>query len=434
MKRIALFSILVAIVFAFGCQKEESEPEDEDFPLLGDDDDDDDITVPPGDDDSTDDDDDGDDDSDDDSDDDADDDADDDTDDDADDDADDDTVEPEAHADGWVLGESREGDKPFAGRLQDGVIETVLVPDSGNVTLHAMDFADETWGVAVGWNTNSMTGVAYKIQDDVWTAIPIDIPTLLGEWELRGVDVLAPGDAYLVGRQTVNPLGTIGLVLHFKNGIVSRMTLPNVSTNFRLNAIGMASETLGWTVGQNVVSGKGVILNWDGNDWQPSSYTLTENEVEFLDVAAVSNSNAFAVGYAKPSGELNVRGIAMRYSNLTWQKTGNFPEDGENWTLSNINAQGADDAVCFTSKFDKMEHWHYEDGTWDRRSYGFDLPANGYITGASLVDFDNGLVGFASVSDNAGLVFERIDGVWFTVDPFPENMGRIRDVFTFAVE
>ncbi|MCL4234041.1 MAG: hypothetical protein KJ042_05945 [Deltaproteobacteria bacterium] len=426
MKQFVLYSLLVAMLLAIGCQKEESEPEDEEFPVIGDDDDsDDDVFVPPGDDDS-----------DDDStgDDDNDDDSDDDGDDDTDDDADDDTVEPEAHADGWVLGESRTGAKPFAGRIQDGVIETVLVPDSGNVVLHAMDFADEGWGVAVGWNTNSKTGVAYKIQDDEWTAIPIDLPTLLGEWELRGVDVLAPGNAYIVGRQTVSPLGTIGLILHYQNGFVARMTIPNLSTNFRLNAIAMANEALGWAVGQNVVSGKGVILNWDGTDWEPSTYTLAENEVEFLDVVAVSNSNAFAVGSAKPSGEIHVRGIAMRYSNLTWQKSGNFPEDGESWRLSNLNAQGQDDVVTFTSKFNKMEHWHYVDGAWDRRSYGFDLPADGFVTGASLVDFDNGLVGFASATDNAGLVFERIDGVWFTVDPYPDNMGRIKDVFTFAVE
>ncbi len=425
MKQIAFLLLIVAVIVFLGCQKEESNPEDEEFPVIGDDDADDDIVVPPGDDD---DDSSGDDDSDDDAD---DDDSDDDN---SDDDGDDDTVVPEVRANGWVLGESRDGAKPFAGRVQGGTIETVLVPDSGNVILHAMDFSDETWGIAVGWNTNSKKGVAYKIQDDVWTAIPIDIPTLVGEWELRGVDVLAPGDAYLVGRQTTTLLGTIGLILHFKNGFVSRMTLPNVSTNFRLNAIGMASETLGWAVGQNVVSGKGVILNWDGNDWEPSAYTLAENEVEFLDIVAVSNSNAFAVGYAKPSGELNVRGIAMRYSNLTWNKSGNFPEDGENWRFANVSALSQDNVVCFTSKFDKMEHWHYVSGAWDRRSYGFDLPADGFVTGASLVDFDNGLVGFASVADNAGLVFERIDGVWFTVDPYPDNMGRIRDVFTFAVE
>jgi hypothetical protein len=66
--------------------------------------------------------------------------------------------------------------------------------------------------------------------------------------------------------------------------------------NGQLFGVAATSASNAWTVGQDVVNGKTIILHWNGTAWaQVTSPTLAGGSALYA-VAATSASNAWAVG------------------------------------------------------------------------------------------------------------------------------------------
>lgn len=189
--------------------------------------------------------------------------------------------------------------------------------------------ASNAW--AVGSATLSPTKtLAYHWTGSSWgSPVTSDNGTSTYGNELDGVAIDGSGGVWAVGWYG---MGTYSLPLLEKwNGTkfaLQTIYLPSGYTTGKLHAVSFSSSTNGWAVGEGANSSiqTALVYRWDGSNWtsstpsNPSGY----NNVFWNSIAAVSDSEAWAVGSKTMSGS-NITPTISHYTSANgWQEDTSF--------------------------------------------------------------------------------------------------------------
>jgi hypothetical protein len=166
---------------------------------------------------------------------------------------------------------------------------------------------------------------------------------------LRGVDVLSSHEAWAVGEfDPQNGAPTATLIAHWDGSAWQGTT----GGGGILTDVAALSRTDAWAVGYRLSAGRyrAVILHWNGKVWQ----WLPSSVGPLYGVAAISSGNAWAVGsQANPDGH-GSRSLVLHWNGTRWKRVAS-PNPGG---LSNANAFYSVDAVSATRIWAVGEYTH----------------------------------------------------------------------------
>jgi hypothetical protein len=203
--------------------------------------------------------------------------------------------------------------------------------------LTSVDAVSATDGWAVGGSGN---GLVERWNGSAWSVVAspnlLDPANSLSWATLSGVDAVSATDAFAVGESS-----SFGAIVERWNGTRwSRMTVPAV-TGGSLTAVKAFSGTNAIAVGEAKPTSRSrtLALRWNGAAWTevPSPSPGTRLSV-LNDVAAVSATDAWAVGYAQNLGG-NAFAAVLRWNGTAWNVAPAPPLS----TLSSVTALSATD-------------------------------------------------------------------------------------------
>jgi hypothetical protein len=242
-----------------------------------------------------------------------------------------------AAGDGWAVGWSQNGG--LVQHWNGTQLSVVASPDildhgspNNSAALNGVDALSTTSAFAVGTSAsyNSTDGllhkraVAERWNGSAWSTLTVPNPQVQNE--LNAVKAFSATDAWAVGRGGEDgALSGSTLALHWNGSAWSPAATPSPGTRDNiLSAVSATSPTDMWAVGYYRDQPYGnrmrhpLAVHWNGSAW---SLTPTPNVgavVTFLkDVAAVSATDAWAVGYADNGAGGNVA-VVMRWNGQAW--------------------------------------------------------------------------------------------------------------------
>jgi hypothetical protein len=146
-----------------------------------------------------------------------------------------------------------------------------------------------------------------------WTKWPI-----AGPGHLAAVDMFGSSEGWAVGSHV--PAGTSvprGLILRWTGRAWAQVPAPDLGPLW-LTGVSVRSADDVWAVGYRG-TGEAVALHWDGLEWQESKLGLdASGGTALYSVAAVSDREVWAVGYAWPRGKRE--GLALRFNGSVWER------------------------------------------------------------------------------------------------------------------
>lgn len=157
--------------------------------------------------------------------------------------------------------------------------------------------------------------------DGGWEVVPA--PPIDGQVSLNGVTALGPRDAWAVG--TVADGVTVRTVtLHWDGEAWTRVPSPNRTDESWLFSVDASGPDDVWAVGYDVDESRRhrtLVLHWDGEAWTvvPSPDPGAEGS-QLVDVAAVSPTEAWAVGSSTVEFPLLGETLALRWDGTRWAR------------------------------------------------------------------------------------------------------------------
>ncbi len=190
--------------------------------------------------------------------------------------------------------------------------------------------------------------------------------------ELTGVAALSASNAWVVG--STGAFGGEGtLIAHWNGKGWKRVASPSPGRGDTLTGVAATSSRDAWAVGGETGGGPRVeqqtlILHWNGKNWQRVHSPSPAPDCELLAVTATSARNAWAVGFADPSGgdarRVTVaRTLILHWNGRSWNRVPS-PNPDEGGHLTGVTATSAGNAwavgeVEFKAGFGNLFlHWN----------------------------------------------------------------------------
>ncbi len=174
-----------------------------------------------------------------------------------------------------------------------------------------------------------------------WKQMPSHFPGCLRAGDgLYGVSATSASDAWAVGRATSCIFGDEDtVILHWNGHTWSEVTSPDpgLFSNNILTGVTARSARDAWAVGAYSASDNGplqsLIVHWNGHSWTqvPSPNPLDES-IGLTSVAAVSATNAWAVGLATTGSFGSSQSLAFHWNGKSWQQARAPEELGQGLT------------------------------------------------------------------------------------------------------
>ena len=203
---------------------------------------------------------------------------------------------------------------------------------SGRFYHVAATSANDVWAVGLPggsiWHWNGSSWVSYPFSQG-----------------FQGVSAQSPADAWAVGGSSwFQPSSTVAY--HWNGKTWRRVPTPTPGATAWFNAVSATSPANAWAVGC-ICGGPGdlgfavpIIEHWNGKVWRRQLFNLPQNSGQFLAVAAISASNAWAVG-GTTKGAAN--GALIEHWNGTrWKRISPGTANGRGF-LQGVTATGPDD-------------------------------------------------------------------------------------------
>ncbi len=211
-------------------------------------------------------------------------------------------------------------------------------------------FIAMTFVIAVLFLAQPMLALA--VNTSSWKIVPspnLSIKSVSNN-TLHGVAALSDSDVWAVGNFLSSNNGAINETLteHWNGTAWTLISSPNVgSLGSSLQAVSAASSQDVWAVGvvqtsDNVNGNRTLIEHWNGNAWSVVPSPNPSNEGDNLTgVAALSATNAWAVGYFENNQMSALLPIILHWDGTAWSIFSNIPNIG--MVVEAITARSATD-------------------------------------------------------------------------------------------
>jgi hypothetical protein len=160
----------------------------------------------------------------------------------------------------------------------------------------------------------------------------------------NGVAARAAGDAWAVG--ATSQVGDVqAIAMHWNGRSWTRVPTPTLSGSGYLNAVVATSASNAWAVGQDGLApgstspGRPLIEHWNGRHWTVQGFPLPPGDGQFRAVAALSATNAWAVG------SVGSQTLVAHWNGAKWSRwvSPNLGAASTNW-LSGVTMIAANNA------------------------------------------------------------------------------------------
>ncbi|HYP39403.1 MAG TPA: S-layer homology domain-containing protein [Chloroflexia bacterium] len=252
---------------------------------------------------------------------------------------------------------------------------TVPVPDIPDSQLLSISgvATDDIWAAGViGIGSNAPIPLTMHWDGTQWSIIPNGQASA---GTLRAVSALTDGSVWAVGDKSAGVEGSQTLVMRLDGTEWRVVPSPNPILGYNnLKAVSLVSPTDGWAVGSYQDSTRlyhataPLTAHWDGIRWTSVPAPQVLNQTYLLDVSALANDDAWAVGFAATGGALGCcGGVIMHWDGTRW----NGPlANADARVLQGVMALAADDVWAVGSTMDGpggMRYgWsiHWDGGSW----------------------------------------------------------------------
>ena len=173
--------------------------------------------------------------------------------------------------------------------------------------------------------------------------------------QLFGVAATSAGNAWTVGQNVVNGKT---IILHWNGTAWAQVTSPTLAGGSALYAVAATSASNAWAVGgSNAPPGKTQILHWNGTAWKQVPSPTPKTGGALFGVTATSVNNAWAVGCAGNcfQGFGGIKTLILHWNGVAWKQVPS-PSPGNGSALSSVTAVSANSAwavgctaFCFLS-------------------------------------------------------------------------------------
>jgi hypothetical protein len=172
-----------------------------------------------------------------------------------------------------------------------------------------------------------------------WDGTSWSSATSLYGWYLNSVIAESPNDAWAAGLNEFAPEGAA--VLHWDGAHWTNTAIPGAAEYSNLFALSADSPTDAWAVGYNDRadgSSESFIVHWNGATWsQVSSPSPGSDSYQLLSVSAVSNTDAWAVGYSTDAtGALNA--FILHWDGSKWLQFASPTSTSDDAVLNAVSA------------------------------------------------------------------------------------------------
>ena len=168
---------------------------------------------------------------------------------------------------------------------------------------------------------------------------------------LPDVSALAPDSAWAVGYLAQTDVGpTVTVAEHWNGKSWTRVASPDPgSSDNVLDGVSDVARNAAWAVGFYQVGRtarfRTMIAAWDGKTWSKVASPDSPEPVNYLfDVASVSRSDAWAVGYDQASFSSRLRTLLLHWNGRTWSRVAS-PNPGHGsdslWAVAAQSARSA---------------------------------------------------------------------------------------------
>jgi hypothetical protein len=168
---------------------------------------------------------------------------------------------------------------------------------------------------------------------------------------LPDVSAIAPDSAWAVGYQAQTTVGpTVTVAEHWNGKSWARVASPDPGPSDNvLDGVSDVARNAAWAVGFYQVGRtarfKTMIAAWNGKTWSKvASPDSPEPDNYLFDVASVSRSDAWAVGYDQASLSSRLRTLLLRWNGRTWSRVAS-PNPGHGsdslWAVAAQSARSA---------------------------------------------------------------------------------------------
>ncbi len=218
--------------------------------------------------------------------------------------------------DAWAAGGSGNGLVERWNGTRWAVVASPDLLDHSNpsswATLNAVDAVSSTSAVAVGEGGGA---VAERFNGTSWSRSTVANGATVA---LKDVKALSPTDAWAVGRTTPTFNG-LTAARHFNGSTWAEVATPSPGTrdNWLLAVAGTSASDV-WAVGwsRNLPYGnrtkQSLIVHWNGSGWSQVPSPNFGSQTVLKDVAALSRTDAWAVGYG------NGTAVALHWNGSSW--------------------------------------------------------------------------------------------------------------------
>jgi hypothetical protein len=226
----------------------------------------------------------------------------------------------------------------------DGTSWTDVVtslPADANLYDVAAVASDDVWAIG-SRHPDNFSPFAAHWDGASWSSVPVPNPGQPGA-ELLGVTALASDDVWAVGwREGTVPFENKTLIEHWDGSAWTVVPSPSADLGQQLNEVSGSSATDVWAVGwhqswtgqHGEITNAPLIQHWNGSRWSVVRGAGVVREIQLTGVAAVSTTEAWAVGFNDPRG--GTRAFVERWDGSVWS-----PVDGPRPPNSQLNAVAA---------------------------------------------------------------------------------------------
>jgi len=212
---------------------------------------------------------------------------------------------------------------------RNGVWTQVPSPNPGGPNiihlLHTVAAASATDAWAVGFYRTSVSNeltLIVRWNGTAWLQVPSPDPGS-GDNELSGVAAVSATDAWAVGETTGLQNGFQTLILHWNGTAWKRVPSPDPAGPAfanSLSAVAAVSASDAWAVGQQSPNGIGqaLIEHWNGTAWKSVPTPGPPAPSQLTGVTVISAGNAWAVGSYGDPGDTHT--LIEHWNGTTWRQ------------------------------------------------------------------------------------------------------------------
>jgi hypothetical protein len=280
-----------------------------------------------------------------------------------------------------------------------GAIATALLAAAAAVTGVASSAAAGT-AVPGGTGftiTGMLNGVAAPLANNAWAVGSAGTSSLIVHWNgrtwtrvsrvpgrgLTAVAATSASNAWAIG-EAGSGAAAGPLILHW-NGRTWSRPAARIPAHAFLDAVAATSASNAWAVGQIVTnSTRTLILHWNGRIWAqvPSPTPAGKNQGALLaSVAAVSATDAWAVGAIESDFAGPQRGLILRWNGKTWRVTSSKAAASLTSQLTGVAATSARNAWAIGCPCaggpDGVVIVHWNGSSWSRAAIPVPFPEFG---------------------------------------------------------